>query len=160
MLHLYFLSVGPVLDPVVSGCCSPPVAVVRGSSGCRSRLSGCRSINSSGGCRLITPVAVVQSTPPVAVVQSLWWLLFQWPVAVVRSTPLVAVVRCSIDSGCRSSPSSAVDRLQWLSFDRLRLSFRWLRGVDRLQKRRSSGSSGCRSIDSGCRSSGSTSAVD
>jgi len=31
MLHLYFLSVGPVLDPVVTVCCSPPVAVVRGS---------------------------------------------------------------------------------------------------------------------------------
>jgi len=55
-----------------------------------------------------TPVAVVRSTLVVAVVPVAWWLSFQ-----------------QLLGGCRSSGSSAVDRLQWLSFQWLQW-LQWL----------------------------------
>jgi len=70
MLHLYFLSVGPVLDPVVTGCCSPPVAVVRGSSGCRSRFQwlsfAAQWLSFVAPPEAVGPVAVVPGAPVLA----------------------------------------------------------------------------------------------
>jgi len=115
MLHLYFLSVGPVLDPVVTGCCSSPPSWLLWLSFDRLRwmafqwLGGCWSSGSRScgrswllwlsfdrlkGCRSRGSVAVVQTTP-VAVVPVA-------PVAVVRSTPVcrsitpVAVVQLTL----------------------------------------------------------------
>jgi len=106
MLHLYFLSVGPVLDPVGTGCRSPPVA-------CGSRLS----IDLAWGL-WVDKLQWLSFAAPVAFV----------PVAVVRSTP-VAVVPGAPVAVVPVAPV-AVDRLQWLSFDLLQwLSFdrlRWL----------------------------------
>jgi len=138
MLHLYLLSVGPVLDPVVIGCCFPRSI---DSSGCRSNGSvavgpvatGAVVVPGSCGDRLIDSGGG-RSSGSVSGVGSI-------PVAVVP----VAPVAC----GCRSIDSS-------LSFDHSS----GCRSIDSSGCRSSGGSSGCRSIDSGgCCSSGS-SAVD
>jgi len=131
MLHLYFLSVGPVLDPVVTGCCSSPpswllwlsfdrlrsnglvvgpvapgAVVVRGSWLWLSfdRLQGCRSRGSVAVVQM-TPVAVVPVAPVVSIDSRGWRLITRW-LSFDHSSSC-----CLIESGgCRSSSSSAVDR--------------------------------------------------
>ena len=104
MLHLYFLSVGPVLDPVVTGCCYPPVAVVLGS------VAGVRG---SGAAPLWILWRQDDLSPPAAPAVSVasysrrlqYLLLLRW----LLFDRLRWLVLLQWLSGCRSSGSSAVD---------------------------------------------------